>query len=67
VLGEDVLAVVRPRSDASVTLDELQTFLRERLADYKYPRILEVVHDPLPRTSLDKIDRRALRSELGLN
>jgi fatty-acyl-CoA synthase/long-chain acyl-CoA synthetase len=67
VLGEDVLAIVRPRAGATVTLEVLHAFLRDRLADYKHPRLLEVVHDPLPRTSTDKLDKQLIRATLDIS
>jgi len=67
VLGQDVLAVVRLAAGASLDLGALQVFLAERLADYKHPHHLVIAQDPLPRTSLDKVDKLALRAELGLD
>jgi len=67
VLGQDVLAVVRLAEGASLDLGALQVFLAERLADYKHPHHLVIAQDPLPRTSLDKVDKLALRAELGLD
>lgn len=40
--------------------EELQTFVRDRLAPYKYPRRLVIV-DELPRTHLGKVDRGRVR------
>ena len=67
VLGQDVLAVVRLAEGASLDLGALHVFLAERLADYKHPNHLVITQDPLPRTSLDKVDKLALRAELGLD
>ncbi len=41
----------------------LQTFARERLEPYKYPRTV-VVLDDLPRTHLGKVDRGKLRASI---
>ncbi|MGO8870645.1 MAG: class I adenylate-forming enzyme family protein [Acidimicrobiales bacterium] len=67
ILGQDVLAVVRLAEGQSLDLETLRTFLADRLADYKHPRRLVAVDHPLPRTSLDKVDKLALRAELELD
>jgi long-chain acyl-CoA synthetase len=64
ILGQDVLAIVRLVEGASLDLGALHSFLADRLADYKHPNHLVIVQDPLPRTSLDKVDKVALRAEL---
>jgi len=43
----------------------LQTYVRDRLADYEYPREIEFIDD-LPRTSTEKVRRRDLRMREGL-
>jgi acetyl-CoA synthetase len=43
----------------------LQDHVRDRLADYEYPRAIEFVED-LPRTSTEKVRRRDLREREGL-
>ena len=42
--------------------EELQAFVKERLAPYKYPREVVFV-ESLPRTHLGKVDRGRLRRE----
>ncbi len=46
------------------TLEELRTFVRAQLADYKAPDRLELVAE-LPMTSMLKIDKRVLQAELA--
>jgi long-chain acyl-CoA synthetase len=60
VHGEEIKAVVLPKPGASVTPDEIVAWCRERMAAYKYPRIVEIV-DALPMTATGKILKRALR------
>ncbi len=67
-LGEEVVAVVVPRPDTACNPDELKTWARERVAAYKYPRLV-VLADRLPRGPTGKllkreIDREALRKAL---
>jgi len=48
------------------TEDELKSFVKERLAPYKYPRFIEFV-DELPKTATGKIQRFRLReAEAGV-
>ncbi|GAA4706578.1 long-chain fatty acid--CoA ligase [Pseudonocardia yuanmonensis] len=58
--GETVKAVVSLKAGAELEPDELIAFARDRMAAYKYPRIVEVV-DELPKTVSGKILRRELR------
>jgi long-chain acyl-CoA synthetase len=58
--GETVKAVVVPRAGAEVTESELIAFAQERLAAYKYPRLVEF-RDELPKTISGKIRRTELR------
>ncbi len=57
--GEEVKAVVALAKDQSVTAEELIAFCKERLAAYKYPRIVEFV-DELPKGPTGKILKREL-------
>ena len=60
VMGEiGVAVVVAPAGREPPTLDELRALGRGRLAAHKLPEALLVV-DRLPRTAMEKIDRRAL-------
>ena len=45
--------------------DRLQSYVRDRLADYEYPREIEYL-EALPRTSTEKVRRRELREREGL-
>lgn len=58
--GERVHAVLVLREGTALTLDELFTFCRERLANYKCPRSLEVI-DALPLAATGKVLKRDLR------
>jgi long-chain acyl-CoA synthetase len=55
------VAVVVPRPGQSPTLEELRAYAAERLAAYKLPEAILLV-DELPLTSMDKLDRRALKA-----
>jgi len=58
-LGEEVVAAVSLKPGASAEPAELQAFVKERVAAYKYPRHLWVV-DALPKGPTGKILRRSV-------
>jgi long-chain acyl-CoA synthetase len=58
--GEEVKAIVALKPGHSLTADELCAFCKERLAAYKYPRIIEF-RDALPKGPTGKILKRELR------
>jgi long-chain acyl-CoA synthetase len=58
--GETVKAAVSLKAGCSVDAGELIAWCRERMAAYKYPRVVEVV-DELPKTATGKILRRMVR------
>jgi long-chain acyl-CoA synthetase len=58
--GETVKAFVSLKEGASADADELIAFCKERMAGYKYPRLVEVI-DEIPKTATGKILRRELR------
>jgi acyl-CoA synthetase (AMP-forming)/AMP-acid ligase II len=62
VLGERGVAVVVP-AGAAPTIEHLRDFAADRLAGYKLPDAVVVV-DELPLTTMDKLDRAALRAML---
>lgn len=59
--GQVPMAVIVPRGKAPAP-DDLQAYLRERLAAYKVPKRM-VFAERLPLTGAGKIDRRALQRE----
>jgi len=61
-LGEEVAAVVVIRPGTEVSADELRQYVRERVAPYKYPRVIKFI-DELPKTAAGKILKRAIRIE----
>ncbi|MER5521715.1 AMP-binding protein [Streptomyces sp. NPDC002763] len=58
--GQTVKAFVSLQSGRTTSPDALIVFCKERLAAYKYPRVVEIV-DELPRSPAGKILRRELR------
>ncbi|MBM3459853.1 MAG: long-chain fatty acid--CoA ligase, partial [Armatimonadetes bacterium] len=62
--GEEVAAVVALRPGMTLTVPELTRFCRERMAAYKYPRLLQI-RDALPKGPTGKILKRTIRDELA--
>ena len=63
-MGEVCAACVIPNAWATLTLDDLTTWCRERLANYKVPRHLFMV-DEFPRTPLGKVQKFLLRDQVS--
>ncbi|WP_369230612.1 long-chain fatty acid--CoA ligase [Streptomyces sp. R21] len=57
--GEEIKAVVVKKAGSGTTEEELAAWAKERLAAYKYPRVVQFV-DALPLTSTGKILKREL-------
>jgi long-chain acyl-CoA synthetase len=64
-LGEEVAAVVYVRPGHEVTEDELRAHVGERLAGFKVPSVVRIVHEALPRNPAGKILKRELRDSLS--
>lgn len=63
--GEEVLAVIVLKPDASASEREILAFCREHLANYKVPRKV-LFRDSLPLGGTGKVLKRLLRKELDL-
>ncbi len=59
--GEAVKAWIVLKADNTVTVEEIQSWCRERLAAYKIPRFIEFRNE-LPKTPMGKVLRRILVS-----
>ena len=67
--GEAIKAYVQPATDdydPERLRAEIRDLVRDRLAEYEYPRRIEFV-DELPTTTTGKIQRRSLRDRDGLD
>jgi long-chain acyl-CoA synthetase len=59
--GEEVKAVIALKAGQTLTAEDVIAYTKERLAAYKYPRIIEF-RDALPKGPTGKILKRELRS-----
>lgn len=62
-LGEEVKAVVVLKQGVELSEDELRSYLKERIASNKYPRLVEISADPLPKNATGKILKRELKTQ----
>ena len=58
--GEQVAAVIEARPGTALTAEQVRGYLRERIAGYKVPKLIEFGRD-LPREDSGKIFKRKLR------
>jgi long-chain acyl-CoA synthetase len=58
-LGEEVAAAVALKEGAEATPDELRAYVKQRVAAYKYPRVVWLV-DELPKGPTGKILKREI-------
>jgi long-chain acyl-CoA synthetase len=60
--GEAVHAIVVPRTGVSApSTESIVLHCRTLIAGYKCPRSIELRNEPLPQSSVNKIDKAALR------
>jgi long-chain acyl-CoA synthetase len=64
-LGEEVAAVVVLQEGARIEPDEIREFVKQRVAPYKYPRIIQIVQDSLPKSGTGKILKKEIRKKFG--
>jgi long-chain acyl-CoA synthetase len=60
--GEEIKAVIVLRAGTALTAEQLIAYMRERVAAFKYPRLVEF-RDALPKGPTGKILKRILQSE----
>lgn len=59
--GEVPAAIVVPKDGATLTNEDILSFLENRLSRFKLPRIIEFSDSPLPKTGTGKIRKNELR------
>jgi long-chain acyl-CoA synthetase len=60
IYGETVKAVISIAPGVELTEDEVKSYVKEHLSDYKIPRVVEFM-DELPKNATGKIMKRELR------
>ncbi|MEP5567276.1 MAG: class I adenylate-forming enzyme family protein [Halioglobus sp.] len=56
-MGEELVLVAYLDPEQDLDEDELRGFLKERLAGYKVPRVIQFVSEPLPRNASEKLHK----------
>ncbi len=64
--GESVMAVLEPEEGIRLDQEEVRAYLRQHLAGFKVPKVIEAGHD-LPRENSGKIFKRRLRARYWEN
>ena len=62
--GEKVCALVRPREDESLTVEEIVAFCQGKIASFKIPKEIILTNKPLPHNPSGKLVREVLRERL---
>ncbi len=63
-LGEEVAVAVMAKKGMTIEAAELQRFVAERIAKFKVPAHVFVVHEQLPRNASGKILKREIRDSM---
>jgi acyl-CoA synthetase (AMP-forming)/AMP-acid ligase II len=63
MMGEKVGAIIVPRPGTDPDPEEIRTFVKERIADFKAPQFITFRADPLPRNAGGKVLKPVLRKE----
>ncbi|MBJ7458707.1 MAG: long-chain fatty acid--CoA ligase [Thermoleophilaceae bacterium] len=63
--GEEIAAAIGFKPGQTATAEEIQAFIKERVAAYKYPRHIWFV-DELPKTATGKILKREIEVPAGI-
>ena len=61
--GEEIMAVIALKPGATTTEDEIRNYCKERIAAFKYPRIVAIRTEPLPKGPSGKILKRELKDQ----
>ena len=62
-LGEEVKAVIELADGEDLTIDEVQSWVAETLANFKVPAYVELRREKLPRNASGKLLKNVLRGE----
>ncbi len=62
-LGEEIAAVVVLKEGAQIDTQTVQAYVKERVAPYKYPRVIDIISDPLPKSGTGKILKKEIRKQ----
>jgi long-chain acyl-CoA synthetase len=61
-LGEEIGAFIVLKEGATIDSETIKLYVKERVAPYKYPRIITICDQPLPKSGSGKILKKELRN-----
>jgi long-chain acyl-CoA synthetase len=64
-LGEELAAVVVLKEGTELDPQVIREYVKERVAPYKYPRIIRIVPELLPKSGTGKILKKDIRQKFG--
>jgi len=62
-LGEEIAAVVVPKEGVQIDPEKIKAYVKERVAPYKYPRVITIAPEPLPKSGSGKILKKEIRKQ----
>jgi len=62
--GEEVAAIIVLQDGADMDPKVIQDYVKKRVAPYKYPRIIQINLEPLPKSGTGKILKKEIRKNL---
>ena len=62
-LGEEVAAVVLLKEGAQMDTNTIMSYVKERVAPYKYPRSIKIAKEPLLKTGSGKILKKEVKKQ----
>lgn len=62
--GEEVATLVRLQPNAELTAAQLQAYLKEKIAHYKIPTVIQFTRQPLPRNETSKLLKKDIKQQL---
>jgi len=63
--GEEVAAIVVLKEGVDMDSKAIQDYVKSRVAPYKYPRIIRINQDPLPKSGTGKILKKEIRKKFN--
>ena len=63
--GEEVAAIIVLKNGADMHPKAIQDYVIKRVAPYKYPRIIRISRNPLPKSGTGKILKKEIRKKFG--
>ena len=63
-LGEEVMAIVVLKDGAEIKEDDIRDYVKQHVAPYKYPRVIQIRKEPLPKSGTGKILKKEIRNSI---